>query len=191
MLAKSIWWKGWLIWWYRIKGGSPENRSKPLEYHKKSYFRSWSFIFADYPERKFDCTLTSKFSMKLQWNLSWRGCKINFRTSRFWNCNCFLDLIMISWRNHCLENVNAALARFIEDNLAAATLVPFSEYFVIHLRHVMCYKLQIFSNDNICKCKVFITAPAIPRACALHALQQAVDKRYISRIDWLLSYLTF
>ena len=106
MLAKSIWWKGWLIWWYRIKGGSPENRSKPLEYHKKSYFRSWSFIFADYPERKFDCTLTSKFSMKLQWNLSWRGCKINFRTSRFWNCNCFLDLIMISWRNHCLENVN-------------------------------------------------------------------------------------
>ena len=113
MLAKSIWWKGWLIWWYRIKGGSPENRSKPLEYHKKSYFRSWSFIFADYPERKFDCTLTSKFSMKLQWNLSWRGCKINFRTSRFWNCNCFLDLIMISWRNHCLENVYLTCERGI------------------------------------------------------------------------------
>ena len=105
MLAKSIWWKGWLIWWYRIKGGSPENRSKPLEYHKKSYFRSWSFIFADYPERKFDCTLTSKFSMKLQWNLSWRGCKINFRTSRFWNCHWFWNLMFISWRNLCLENV--------------------------------------------------------------------------------------
>ena len=70
------------------------------------YLGCWSFIFGDYPEAKFDCTLTSKFSMKLQWNLSWRGCKINFRTSRFWNCNCFLDLIMISWRNHCLENVN-------------------------------------------------------------------------------------
>ena len=127
MLAKSIWWKGWLIWWYRIKGGSPENRSKPLEYHKKSYFRSWSFIFADYPERKFDCTSTSKFSMKLQWNLSWRGCKINFRTSRFWNCNCFLDLIMISWRNHCLENVYLTCERGI-----TPSFVPLDLHFSVY-----------------------------------------------------------
>ena len=76
-----------------------------MECHKKSYLQSWSFIFADYPERNFDCTSTSKFSMKLQWNLSCRVCKINFRTCRFWNCHWFWNLMFISWRNLCLENV--------------------------------------------------------------------------------------
>ena len=148
MLAKSIWWKGWLIWWYRIKGGSPENRSKPLEYHKKSYFRSWSFIFADYPERKFDCTLTSKFSMKLQWNLSWRGCKINFRTSRFWNCNCFLDLIMISWRNHCLENVYLTCERGITPSFVPLDL-HFSVYSIsMNYCQVLKYLFHIINNKN-------------------------------------------
>ena len=88
-----------------MKEGSSWNRSVPLNCHVKSYLQIWSFIFADYPERNFDCTSTSKFSRKFQWNLSCRVFKINFRTCRFWNCHWFWNLMFISWRNLCLENV--------------------------------------------------------------------------------------
>ena len=72
----------------------------------KSYWERWSLIFGRNLKWKFGCTSTSKISMSYHSNQTCRVCFKILGTCRFWNCHCFLDLIMISWRNHCLENVN-------------------------------------------------------------------------------------
>ena len=93
----------------------------------KSYWGRWSLIFGRNLKWKFGCTSTSKISMSYHSNQTCRVCFKILGTCRFWNCHCFLDLIMISWRNHCLENVYLTCERGI-----TPSFVPLDLHFSVY-----------------------------------------------------------
>ena len=98
----------------------------------KSYWGRWSLIFGRNLKWKFGCTSTSNISMIYHSNQTCRVCFKILGTCRFWNCHCFLDLIMISWRNHCLENVNLQCRRGITPSFVPLDL-HFSVYLSLHV----------------------------------------------------------